>query len=79
MEQQDKKEQKDSASRRVFYGKDTKRRVVFDYQHGSASAAELARLYGIMGSNTVDDWLKRFGNLAKKMNIRLVIIISIAK
>jgi len=67
MKKQDNQKEKKEQPQRVFYGRDTKQRVIYDYKRSSASAAELARLYGIMGSNTVADWLEKYGNLPEKM------------
>ena len=40
--------------------------MVFDYENGRASAAELAKLYGILGSNTISDWVRKYGKLNSK-------------
>ena len=49
-----------------FYGKSTKKKIVEDYLNTSASMNELAKLHGILGSNTVADWIKKYGNLGTK-------------
>jgi len=49
-----------------YYSKRTKKEVVFDYENGRATVKELARLYGILGSNTVNDWVKKYGKLDAK-------------
>ncbi len=52
--------------KKPYYSKRTKKEVVFDYENGRATAKELARLYGILGSNTVNDWVKKYGKLDAK-------------
>jgi transposase-like protein len=52
--------------KRPYYSQRTKKEVVFDYENGRATAKELARLYGILGSNTVNDWVKKYGKLDAK-------------
>ena len=56
----DDSEKKKSRSKRVksFYGMHTKRQVIDEYYRSSASMKELSEIYGILGSNTVSDWLK---------------------
>ena len=50
-------------SKKPYYGKKTKRKVVEEYLKTSASMNELARLHGILGSNTASDWIRKYGNL----------------
>ncbi len=54
---------KKSKKNKPFYGIRTKRRVIEDYFYSSASMNELSETHGILGSNTVADWLKKYGNL----------------
>lgn len=49
--------------KRPYYGKRTKKEVIRTYFETSASMDELSELYGILGSNTVADWLRKNGNL----------------
>jgi len=49
-----------------FYGKKTKKKVIEDYFNSSASMNELAKIHGILGSNTVSDWIRKYGHLNKK-------------
>ena len=49
-----------------FYGKRTKKKIVEEYLSSSASMDELAKLHGILGSNTVADWIRKYGNLSAK-------------
>lgn len=48
--------------KRPHYGDVTKREVVLQYQSEATSAAELSALHGIGGSNTVCNWVKKFGD-----------------
>jgi len=61
-------EKKTSKTKRVkpFYGMHTKRQVIDEYYDSSASMKELSEIHGILGSNTVSDWLKKYGNLRSK-------------
>jgi len=52
--------------KKPFYGKKTKKKIVEEYLNTSASMDELARLHGILGSNTVGDWIRKYGNLSTK-------------
>ena len=45
-----------------YYGKGTKRQVIDEYLNTSASMDELSELHGILGSNTVANWLRKYGN-----------------
>ena len=49
--------------KRPYYGKRTKQQVIDEYFRSSASMDELSELHGILGSNTVADWLRKYGNL----------------
>jgi transposase-like protein len=49
-------------SKRPYYGTGTKREVTMQYELGRTSASELAELHGILGSNTISNWQKKFGN-----------------
>ena len=63
-----------------YYSKRTKKEVVFDFENGRETAKELARLYGILGSNTVKDWVKKYGKLdAKNLIKRLKPIPNVSK
>lgn len=53
-----------SKAKKPFYGLRTKEQVVREYLGSSASMSELSELYGILGSNTVADWLRKYGNLS---------------
>lgn len=53
------------AKKKPYYGKGTKEKVLLDFKFRPSSLAELSRLHGIMGSNTVGDWIKKYGNLYK--------------
>ena len=53
------------AKKKPYYGKGTKEKVLLDFKYRPSSLAELSRLHGIMGSNTVADWIKKYGNLHK--------------
>ena len=55
-------------SKKPYYGKKTKRKVVEEYLKTSASMDELSRLHGILGSNTVSDWIRKYGNLSSISN-----------
>ena len=50
-------------TKKPYYGKKTKRKVVEEYLSSSASMDELSRLHGILGSNTVSGWIQKYGNL----------------
>ncbi len=54
---------KESKRKKPFYGLRTKRRVIEEYFYSSASLEELSEIHGILGSNTVTDWLRKYGNL----------------
>ena len=49
--------------KRPYYGKRTKRQIIQAYFESSASLDELSALHGILGSNTISDWIKKYGNL----------------
>lgn len=49
-------------SKRPYYGTGTKREVTMQCELGRTSARELAELHGILGSNTISNWQKKFGN-----------------
>ena len=65
-------EKKKSKSKSVkpFYGMHTKRQVIDEYYRSSASMKELSEIYGILGSNTVSNWLKKYGNLRSKKSLK---------
>ena len=48
--------------KRPYYGVVTKREVVLQYQTEATSVTELSALHGIGGSNTVCEWVKKFGD-----------------
>jgi len=49
--------------KRPYYGKRTKKQVIEEYFSSSASMEELSELHGVLGSNTVGNWLRKYGNL----------------
>lgn len=49
--------------KRPYYGKRTKRQVIREYFSSSASMDELSNIHGILGNNTVGNWLRKYGNL----------------
>jgi len=49
--------------KKPFYGIRTKKRVIEEYFNSSASLNELSKIHGILGSNTVSDWLRKYSNL----------------
>ena len=53
--------------KKPFYGKMTKNKVVEDYLNSSASMEELARLHGILGSNTVANRLRKYVNSSRHL------------
>ena len=54
---------KESKKSKPYYGIKTKRRVIEEYFYSSASMKELSEIHGILGSNTISDWLRKYGNL----------------
>ena len=54
---------KESKKSKPFYGVKTKKRVIQEFFYSSASMKELSEIHGILGSNTVSDWLRKYGNL----------------
>ena len=54
---------KESKKKKPFYGIRTKKRVIEEYFYTSASMDELSEIHGILGSNTVSDWLRKYRNL----------------
>jgi transposase-like protein len=50
------------SGKKPYYGQATKREVVRQCESGRSSASELAELHGILGSNTISSWRKKFGN-----------------
>ena len=53
------------AKKKPYYGKGTKEKVLLDFKYRPSSLAELPRLHGIIGSNVVAGWIKKYGNLHK--------------
>ncbi len=51
-----------SKAKKPFYGLRTKEQVVREYLGSTASMSELSELYGVLGSNTISNWQKKFGN-----------------
>jgi transposase-like protein len=49
-----------------YYGEKTKKKIIEEYFRSSATMRELAELHGILGSNTIGDWVKKYGNLKPK-------------
>jgi transposase-like protein len=58
-----------SRDKKYYYNERTKKKIVAEYLDGSVSMNKRARLYGIMGSNTIGDWLRKYGNFNSE-NIR---------
>jgi len=58
-------------TKKPFYGERTKKRIVKEYLSSSATMDELAKLHGILGSNTIADWVKKYGNLGDKNSINM--------
>ncbi|MFK8008156.1 MAG: hypothetical protein AB8H03_17495 [Saprospiraceae bacterium] len=54
---------KESKKKKPFYGLRTKKQVIEEYFYTSASMNELSEIHGILGSNTVSDWLRKYSNL----------------
>ena len=54
-----------SRSKKYYYGKKTKKRVIEEYFETSVTMSELSELHGILGSNTVADWIRKYGHLTK--------------
>jgi len=50
-------------NKKPYYGNRTKRQVIREYFASSASMDELSEIHGILGSNTIADWLKKYGDL----------------
>lgn len=57
--------------KKPFYSERTKKRIVKEFLTSSASMDELAKLHGVLGSNTIADWVKKYGNLGKQNSINL--------
>ena len=53
-------------AKRPYYGKRTKRQVIEKYFTTSASMNELSEIHGVLGSNTVGNWLRKYGDLRPK-------------
>jgi transposase-like protein len=47
-----------------YYSESLKRQVVREYNGVYYSKVALMEKYGILGSNTIDDWLEKYGNFA---------------
>jgi len=45
-------------TKKPYYGNRTKRQIIDEYMCSSASLDELSELHGILGSNTLADWVK---------------------
>ncbi|MFT4666778.1 MAG: hypothetical protein ACI9VN_002132 [Patescibacteria group bacterium] len=41
------------------YVEKAKNKIVFEYESSTVSATELVKLNGILGSNTIGDWMKK--------------------
>lgn len=54
--------------KKPYYGKRTRTQVIDEYFRSSASMDELSELHGVLGSNTVASWLKKYGNLKSSKN-----------
>ena len=57
-----------------FYGIKTKKQVIEEYYNTSASMKELSEIHGILGSNTLSNWLKKYGNLGLRKNQKPLIM-----
>jgi len=57
---------KKDANKKPFYGIRTKKQVIQEYYNSSASMKELSEIHGILGSNTLSEWLKKYGDLRPK-------------
>lgn len=57
--------------KKPFYGERTKKRIVKEYLSSSATMDELAKLHGILGSNTITDWVKKYGNLGDQNAVNM--------
>jgi transposase-like protein len=53
---------KEIKKKKPYYGLRTKKRVIDEYFYTSASLNELSEIHGILGSNTVSDWLRKYSN-----------------
>jgi len=54
---------KEIKKNKPYYDLRTKKRVIEEYFYTSASLKELSEIHGILGSNTVSDWLRKYSNL----------------
>lgn len=54
-----------SPSKKPYYGKKTKARLVEDYFKEAITMTELSELHGLLGSNTAADWIRKYGHLYK--------------
>jgi len=54
--------------KKPYYGQRTKRQVINEFLTSSASMDELSELHGVLGSNTLSEWVKKYGNLPPKSN-----------
>lgn len=50
-------------AKKPYYGNRTKRQIIREYLRSSASMDELSEIHGVLGSNTIADWLKKYGDL----------------
>jgi len=66
-------------NKKPYYGKKTKKQIVEEYLTTSASMDELAKLHGILGSNTIADWIKKYGNPPKLYSVKIFFFRSAAK
>lgn len=55
-----------------YYGEKTKQKIVEDYFRDSVTMKELSELHGIFGSNTVADWIKKYGHLNSKKSVPIM-------
>lgn len=58
-------------SKKPFYGERIKREIVRAYLNSSATMDEFSKLHGILGSNTIADWVKKYGNLGNQKSINM--------
>ena len=64
-------------NKKPFYGEKTKKKIVEEYLNSSATMDELAKLHGILGSNTVADWIRKYGNSVSYTHLTLPTICSV--
>jgi len=53
-------------AKKPYYGQRTKRQIINEFLTSSASMDELSELHGVLGSNTLSEWMKKYGNSPPK-------------